>query len=52
MRIVRAARDLGMRTIAVYSEGDRGGLWTRLADKSAYIGPPRRGSPHVESLAR
>ena len=40
MRIVRAARDLGMRTIAVFSEADRGALWTRLADESLCIGPP------------
>ncbi|MBT9252384.1 MAG: acetyl-CoA carboxylase biotin carboxylase subunit [Brockia lithotrophica] len=39
VRIVRAAKELGIRTIAVYSEADRGALHTRLADKAYCIGP-------------
>ncbi|MEY4511336.1 MAG: hypothetical protein RLZZ450_3458 [Pseudomonadota bacterium] len=38
-RIIRTARSLGMRTIAVYSEADRGALHARLADESVFIGP-------------
>jgi 3-methylcrotonyl-CoA carboxylase alpha subunit len=45
VRIIRTARALGMRTIAVYSEGDRHALHTRLADEAHYIGPaPARDS--------
>ena len=39
IRIMRSARRLGMRCIAVYSEADREGLHVRLADESVLIGP-------------
>ena len=38
-RVIRTARRLGLRTIAVYSEADRGALHTRLADVAVPIGP-------------
>ncbi len=38
-RIIRTARRLGLRTIAVYSEADRGALHVRLADEAIHIGP-------------
>ena len=38
-RIVRTARALGVRTIAVYSEADRNALHARLADEAVLIGP-------------
>ncbi len=38
-RIIRTARALGVRTIAVYSEADRGALHARLADVAVLIGP-------------
>lgn len=34
VRIARAARDLGMRSIAVYSEPDAGALHTQVADEA------------------
>jgi 3-methylcrotonyl-CoA carboxylase alpha subunit len=39
-RVVRTARALGIRTIAVYSAADRGAPFTRLADEAHEIGPP------------
>jgi 3-methylcrotonyl-CoA carboxylase alpha subunit len=38
-RIIRTARRLGVRTIAVYSTADRGALHTKLADEAVEIGP-------------
>ena len=44
-RIIRTARRLGLRTIAVYSEADRDALHVRLADDAVRIGPaPARES--------
>ena len=38
-RIIRACRELGIRSVAVFSEADRGALHTRLADDAVFIGP-------------
>ncbi|MFP4502194.1 MAG: acetyl/propionyl/methylcrotonyl-CoA carboxylase subunit alpha [Candidatus Hydrogenedentota bacterium] len=40
VRIVRACREMGVTSIAVYSTADAGSLHTRLADESVCIGPP------------
>jgi acetyl-CoA/propionyl-CoA carboxylase biotin carboxyl carrier protein len=39
VRVIRAAREMGLRTIAVYSELDRDGLHVSLADEAWNIGP-------------
>ncbi len=39
VRIIRALREMGIKTVAVYSEADREGLWAQLADESICIGP-------------
>lgn len=39
VRIIRACRELGISTVAVYSEADREALHTQLADEAVCIGP-------------
>ncbi|HPO50355.1 MAG TPA: biotin carboxylase N-terminal domain-containing protein, partial [Spirochaetota bacterium] len=39
VRIIRAAKELGIKTVAVYSEADKDALHVKLADQSVCIGP-------------
>ena len=40
VRIIRACRSMGIKTIAVYSTADRHALHVYLADEAVCIGPP------------
>ncbi|MGD2085345.1 MAG: acetyl-CoA carboxylase biotin carboxylase subunit [Candidatus Aminicenantes bacterium] len=40
VRIIRAARELGMETVVVYSQADQDSLAVKLADQTVCIGPP------------
>lgn len=48
VRIIRALRELGAKSVAVYSEVDRGALHVRMADEALPIGP----APSTESYLR
>jgi len=39
LRIIRTARRLGLRTVAVYSDADAGALHVREADLAVHLGP-------------
>lgn len=45
VRIIRACREMGIETVAVYSEADKDALHTKLADEAVCIGP----APSAES---
>ena len=50
LRIIRACRDMGIRTVAVYSTADKNAMHVQLADESVCIGPaPARDSYLNES---
>ncbi|MBV67403.1 MAG: acetyl-CoA carboxylase biotin carboxylase subunit [Candidatus Marinimicrobia bacterium] len=40
LRIIRACKEMGIKTVAVYSEADELSLHTRFADEAVCIGPP------------
>ena len=42
LRILRAAKELGIQTVAVHSTADKDAMHVKLADESVCIGPPRR----------
>lgn len=47
VRIIRACREMGIRTVAVYSEADKDSLHRKLADESVCIGPARSGLSYL-----
>ena len=47
LRIVRACRELGIRTVAVYSEADRNSLHVRFADEAICIGQAASSSSYL-----
>jgi acetyl-CoA carboxylase biotin carboxylase subunit len=48
LRVMRSAKEMGIKTVAVYSEADRESLHVRFADEAVFIGPP----PSSESYLR
>ena len=47
VRVIRACREAGLRTVAVFSEADREALHVRLADEAHPIGPPPAGESYL-----
>lgn len=48
LRIMRSAREMGIRTVAVFSEADRSALHVRYADESVCIGPPPSSESYLK----
>jgi len=51
VRIIQAARELGLATVAVYSEADRDSLWVQRADEAVAIGPAPAGKSYLDGGA-
>ena len=48
LRIIRACRELGIETVAVYSEADRGAHYLQLADEAWCIGPAAASDSYLQ----
>ncbi len=49
VRVIRAAREMGIRTVAVFSEADRHALHVALADETVFIGEPEPTSSYLDA---
>lgn len=48
LRIMRSAREMGIKTVAVFSEADRNALHVRFADEAVCIGPPPSSDSYLK----
>ena len=51
VRVIQACRDMGIISVAVYSEADREALHAQLADESVCIGPARAKDSYLNMTA-
>ena len=47
LRVISACKEMGIRTVAVYSEADRDSLHVRFADEAICIGPPKSADSYL-----
>jgi acetyl-CoA carboxylase biotin carboxylase subunit len=48
LRIIRACKELGVETVAIFSEGDRGARYLELADEAYCIGPAKASESYLK----
>lgn len=49
LRIMRSAREMGIKTVAIFSEADRNALFVRYADEAVCIGPPPSSQSYLQA---
>ncbi|MCB0675544.1 MAG: acetyl-CoA carboxylase biotin carboxylase subunit, partial [Saprospiraceae bacterium] len=47
LRIIRTCREMGIKTVAIYSTADRESLHVRFADEAVCIGPPASAESYL-----
>jgi len=48
LRILRACREMGIETVVIFSEADRGSAYLELADQAICVGPPRSSQSYLK----
>ena len=46
-RVIKTARKMGIKTVAIYSDADRNALHVEMADESVHIGPPPANQSYI-----
>ena len=47
LRVIRTAREMGIKTVAVYSSADKDSLHVKFADEAVCIGPPESSKSYL-----
>lgn len=48
LRVIRACREMGIETVAIFSEADRGSAYLELADEAYCVGPPKSAHSYLK----
>lgn len=48
LRVMRSAKEMGIKTVAIYSEADRNALFVRYADEAVCVGPPPSAQSYLQ----
>ncbi len=48
LRVIRACREMGIETVAIFSEADRGSAYLELADEAICVGPPKSSDSYLK----
>jgi len=48
LRIIRACREMGIETVAIFSEADRGAAYLKLANEAYCVGPPKAADSYLK----
>ena len=46
-RVIKTAREMGIKTVAVYSDADKNALHVEMADEAVHIGPPAANQSYI-----